>query len=96
MAIFISQWLCPRWHCSIAIMWDGAKTTAAAVEERGEVFYSSGAIRRVCGICDGALQVEHAPTAFQTMAEAARAGKDIEQANLATRGVIDALKENKN
>lgn len=86
--IWITQWLCPSRHASIALVWDDSETTAQEIEERGEDLYCRGVINRWCGICRGELHVEHGRTGFKTMEEALPRVKAIEQANTVTRALI--------
>lgn len=90
--IWITQWLCPDRHASIALMWDPRATTARAIEDQGEAIYRSGAVGRYCGICGRGLTLEHAPTRYVTMHEAEIAGRAVEAANLATREHFDKSK----
>jgi hypothetical protein len=47
--IWITQWLCPSRHCSIAIPWDDQTKTSKEVEEKGEDLYQRGVLKRRCG-----------------------------------------------
>jgi hypothetical protein len=86
--IWITQWLCPQRHCSIALAWDDLLTTAEAIEAQGESFYTSGAINRTCGICGGELHVEHGRTVFKTMDEAMPSLALLQSANLRARNFL--------
>lgn len=95
--IWITQWLCPRRHCSIALLWDPAERTEESIRAQGEAFYKTGAINRYCGICAGDLEPESRRTIWRTMEEAEREGRKAEAANLASRAAIDEIKKgNKN
>jgi hypothetical protein len=83
--IWITQWLCPKRHCSIALAWDDKEETREAIEEKGEAIYARGSINRYCGICAGDLHVEHGRTKFKTMDEAAAPLAATEIANLTAR-----------
>lgn len=89
MPIFLSQWLCPSRHCAIALAWDPATNSAEAVEAQGESYFRPGGFNPWCGICQGSLKVEHAPTRFQTMEEALPVLNQLEAAQLATRYLLD-------
>jgi len=91
--IWLTQWLCPRRHCSIAIMWHPQQTTATDVEQEGEAVYKRGVLNRRCGICDGELAPEHRPTRYTTMDEAEREGRKIEAASLVSRLMLESVKE---
>ena len=85
--IWISQWLCPRRHCAIAVAWDDQEMSAEEAERRGGQAFTQG-INRWCGICGGSLRVEHDRTKFKTMGEALPYIKAIAQANLRARSII--------
>jgi len=44
MMIRITQWLCSRRHCSIALAWDPSTTTEKEILSEGEAVYASGAV----------------------------------------------------
>ena len=85
--IWISQWLCPRRHCAIAVAWDDQEMTAEEAERRGEQAFKRG-VNRWCGICGGSLHVEHGRTRFKTTVEALPHLRRIERANLIARSII--------
>jgi len=85
--IWITQWLCPRRHCVIAVAWDDQELTAEEAERRGEQAFTQG-INRWCGICGDSLHVEHGRTKFNTMEKALPYIKAIEQANLRARSIM--------
>jgi len=69
--IWLTQWLCPKRHCSIALTWDDGETTAQRVVAQGEAVYTSGTINRWCGLCGSReLRPEAGSTGFPTMEEA--------------------------
>ena len=86
--IWISQWLCPQRHASIALAWDDSDTSVLQIEAAGEDLYRRGIFNRWCGICRGDLNIEHGRTAFQTMDEAQPFLKECQQANLAARVIL--------
>ena len=86
--IWLTQWLCPARHASIALAWDDQVTTAREIEEKGEALYRKGVINRWCGICGGELHVEHGRTRFKTMEEAESEIRAVERDNLAARQII--------
>ena len=86
--IWITQWLCPRRHCAIALAWDDQEITAEEAERRGEQTFTQRILNRWCGICGGSLHVEHGRTRFKTMDEALPHVKEIEKANLRARSII--------
>ena len=86
--IWITQWLCPQRHASIALAWDDQETSSMEIEKRGEEIYNSGAINRWCGICCGELHSEHGRTRFQTMDEAKPFLKECERANAEARAIL--------
>jgi hypothetical protein len=92
--IWISQWLCPERHCSIALAWDDKEATSEAIEEKGEGIYAMGSINRHCGICGGDLQVEHGRTKFKTMDEAMGPLKEQEAQQLLARNIIGEPSKN--
>jgi hypothetical protein len=83
--IWISQWLCPERHCSIAMAWDDTEETREAIEEKGEAVYARGSINRYCGICRGDLHVVHGRTKFNTIDEAMGPLLEMERANMTSR-----------
>jgi hypothetical protein len=68
--IWISQWLCPKRHCSIALAWDESDSNPQAIEAQGEEYYCSGELDCHCGICGSDLHLEHGMSRFTTMDEA--------------------------
>ena len=88
MTIWLSQWLCPKRHCSIAFAWDDGQTTRQEVEERGRRLYQEGAVNPWCGICGQGVQVEHAPTRFKTLEEARPHLERLQRENLLARWLI--------
>ena len=86
--IWITQWLCPSRHCSLAIPWDDQAMTSGQVEEKGEDLYHRGVIHRWCGICGGELHIEHGRTRFKTMDEALPEINAVAEANLVARNII--------
>jgi len=86
--IWITQWLCPQRHCSIALAWDDIETNSREIEKRGEDIYRSGAINRYCGICSGELHVEHGRTKYRTLSEAMPDLLVIQEANLRARDIL--------
>lgn len=84
--IYLTQWLCPKRHCSIALLWDDETSTAEAIAEEGEGFYKNGLVGRVCAICRSTkLKLVHGRTSFKTMEEAMPFVKQTEAANMAAR-----------
>ena len=83
--IWVSQWLCADRHCSIALLWDEGEETLEAIEGKGEGLYQRKVLNRWCGICGGALTVEHARTRFATMEEALPVMEVLQEVNLAAR-----------
>lgn len=86
--IFISQWLCPLRHCSIALAWDDSTQNAAEIEAQGEALYATSCLNRWCGICHGDLEVEHGRTGFKTMEEAMPHLKEQEAENRLARAIL--------
>lgn len=86
--IWITQWLCPQRHCSIALGWDDKVTTASVIEAAGEGLYDRGVINRWCGICGGDLHIEQSRTSFETMEEAEPFLEECQNANLAARSIL--------
>lgn len=86
--IWLTQWLCPNRHTSIALAWDDQSTTAEQIEEEGESIYKKGLLNHWCGICRGELHVEHGRTRFKTMEEAQPYLERIQQAYLVARAII--------
>lgn len=89
--IWISQWLCPRRHCSIALVWDDQHETRENVEATGERFYREGTVNRWCGLCGGALHIEHGQTRFKTLEEAQPHLEALQLDNLASRALLERL-----
>ena len=87
--IWLSQWVCADRHCSIALLWDDGGETREGIEAQGEAFYNRKVIHRYCGICGGALHLEHALTRFATMEEALPVVEVVQEANLATRRFLE-------
>jgi hypothetical protein len=88
VTIWISQWLCPERHCSIASAWDDQETTRQEVEERGQRLYREGKVNPWCGICGQDLKVEHGRTRFKTMAEAEPELRRLERENALARRLL--------
>ncbi len=87
--IWLTQWLCPDRHCSIALAWDDAVETAEEVVAKGESLYQSGIFNPWCGICGHVgLHVEHGETRFRSMEEAMTPLLEAQQANTLTRHTI--------
>ena len=86
--IWITQWLCSRRHCAIAVAWDDQEMSAGEAERRGEQAFAKRILSRWCGICGGSLHIEHGRTKFNTMEEVFPRIKAIEQANLRARSII--------
>ena len=88
--IWLTQWLCPKRHCSIALAWDDGETTAQRMVARGGGIYATGAINRWCGLCGSReLRPEAGPTRFQTMEEALPSLKALESLQEFTRQVLE-------
>jgi len=85
--IWITQWLCPRRHCVIAVAWDDQEITPEEAVRRGEQAFTQD-VNRWCGICGGSLHVEHGRTRFNTMEKALPQLKAIERANDRARSII--------
>ena len=84
--IWLTQWLCPQRHCSIALLWDDGQDRAPAIVVRGEEVYARRTVNRWCGICGSReLRPEAGRTIFQTMAEAVPAFDVLQAANLHSR-----------
>ena len=90
--IWLTQWLCPKRHCAIAALWNPAVMPAADVIAQGEDVFKSGALNRKCGICGEGLTPESRPTAFDTMEEAEKFHRNNEAEQLASRALIELLK----
>ena len=88
MPIWVTQWLCPQRHCSIAYVWDDQEKTQEEIEATGERLYSDSVFRRHCGICGGGLHVEHGATKFKTIEEAQPEVERLQELNLQTRRII--------
>lgn len=88
--IYITQWLCPKRHCSIAFFWDDEATTTEDIAQDGEGYYERGLVRRVCGVCRSTkLEMEHRSTTFKTFDEALPIVKQTQAANILARVFID-------
>ena len=88
--IWLTQWLCPKRHCSIALAWDDGETTAQRVAVEGEAVFAAGWLNRWCGLCRSReLRPEAAPTRFQTMEEALPSLKALKSLQEHTRQVLD-------
>lgn len=86
--IWITQFLCPNRHTSIAVAWDEADSTKEEVEKEGEKFYSGGGANRWCGLCGEGLHVEHGRSVFRTLEEAEPVLRAFEQMQLAARAQL--------
>lgn len=91
MTIWLTQWLCPERHCSIALAWDDTTDQAEHIVKQGEAIYATGALNRHCGICGGALAPEHGRTKWQTMEEAKGPIAEVEKLQIASRELMDSL-----
>jgi hypothetical protein len=86
--IWITQWLCPSRHCTIAVFWDTRLDDIKSIEAKGEEVFKTG-INRWCGICGSKeLAVEHTKTQFENLAAAEAAGREEEAKQLLTRALI--------
>lgn len=90
--IWVTQWLCPKRHCSIGFAWDDEEETPEEIEKKGELLYDTGVFNRYCGICGGDLHVEHGKTAFKTMDEASPVLELLQAGNFIARSIM----QNKN
>lgn len=87
--IWLTQWLCPSRHCSIALIWDPQRDDRDYVVERGEAIYAAQVVGRVCGICGSQdLHAEHGETQFRTMEEAEPFMRGLQQENDAGRKAV--------
>ena len=87
--IWLTQWICPNRHCSIALAWDDAESTAGEIVSKGEGLYQRGTINPWCGICGHVgLQVEHGATRFQSLEEAMPSLLEAQNANAQARATI--------
>lgn len=87
--IWITQWLCPKSHCSIAFIWDPAENTSAEIAERGEALFREGFIARICGICRSTdLRPEHSQTRFRTMEEGLPEFRRLQRENEIARALL--------
>lgn len=68
--IWLTQWKCPSNHTALAVAWDDADQDRDAAERGGEDVFTRGVLRRICGLCEGELHVEHQETVFRTIEEA--------------------------
>jgi hypothetical protein len=64
-------------------------------EEEGEEVFRRG-LNRICALCGEGLHVEHGRTKFQSLAEAVPHLKRIEAANLATRRMLESIRQRRN
>jgi hypothetical protein len=95
--IRITQWLCSRRHCSVALAWDSETESEQEIISKGEAVYSSGAVNRWCGICKESLKPETRDTPFRSIEDALPTLQKLQEANLATREMIERIsKTNRN
>lgn len=91
MTIRLTQWLCPSRHCSFALPWDDAVTTAETMVEVGNDLAREAGINPYCGICGAPIAPESAPTGFATVASAIVALADSQTEQLRSRRTLDRL-----
>lgn len=87
--IWLTQWLCPLRHCSIALLWDDQQDNQQRIESRGEELYQKGVVNPWCGICGHVgLRIEHGRTRFTTLEEAETEMNRMEIQNAVARLLI--------
>ena len=94
--IWLTQWKCPSNHTALAVAWDEDEMNRDDAVKQGEDIFTRRVLRRICGICQGELHVEHGKTAFRTTAEAKPALITLEAQNLLSRAMIDRAREARN
>jgi hypothetical protein len=91
--INLTQWLCPGRHCSIALVWDTETVTEPSILARGEELFSSGMLKRVCGICNSTdIRTETGKTRFKTIEEAQPQLRILERANMDAKRIFQERK----
>ena len=88
MSVFLTQWLCPARHCSIAFVWEDSEDKLEDVIQSGEAVYRSGKINRWCGICGAGLTPETGKTRFKTIDEGLSLIHTLEQGNQVARRLL--------
>lgn len=94
--VWITQWLCARRHCSIAIAWDDTVENQAKIEAQGENLFKEQHLNRHCHICGpgNILTIESGKTRFKTINEAQPHLMMVSLENLITRAIIgDSIKK---
>lgn len=90
--IYLTQWLCPLRHCSVALAWDSSNTTFAQVLEQGEEIYRTGQVNRWCGICGSrAIIPEHGITRFKSMEQALPELRRLEREQVVASSILKYL-----
>lgn len=88
--IWLTQWLCPQRHCSIAVAWDDRHATKEQIVEKGEARYRYGTINRWCFLCNSHdLNPEHQQTRFRSLEEAAPDLLFLQLQNMRTRDFLN-------
>ena len=87
--IWLTQWLCPSRHCSIALIWDPEVDHRIDIVKKGEAIYAAKVVGRFCGICGSQdLHAEHAQTKYQTLEEAEPFMRGFQQENDVSRKAV--------
>lgn len=88
MTLWLSEWQCANKHDAIAVPWDDALTNRENVLRSGEEIFTSGQLKRLCGLCGGGLQVLHKVMPFRTMEEAKVLIDQLEKENAEARARV--------
>ena len=93
--VHVTQCLCPKRHCIMAIAWQEPEYTPDTAKEKLKSIIKRlmerGAINGFCGICNSSkLTYEDGVTGFKTLDEAMPHLRAVERANLATKRYLDA------
>lgn len=87
--IYLTQWLCPSRHCTIALVWNDKNQTEAEILATGEEYFKQGPIRRLCGICNATdIRPETGKTRFNTIAEAMPTLEILHRGNMMAKRIL--------
>ncbi len=88
MTLWLSQWQCANKHDAMAIPWDDNLNNRESVTRQGEEIFTSGQLKRICGLCGLGLAAKHTVMPFRTMEEATVLIRQLERENAEARARI--------
>jgi len=89
--IWLTQFLCPSRHCAFGAVWDDETQSRDEIERDLRAQTRAAGLVEECGICGAAVTPEHRALPGMTMEQALPIAKELQQANLASRALLDAF-----